>query len=105
MARQKMKIQLQFLFGLILLSSVIVAAQTSASDKPASASAQPKKKNALHVAADDSGEKKFQQNCGRCHTAPEQFPSRITGTIVTHMRVRASLSEKDARDILKFLAP
>jgi len=53
----------------------------------------------------EAGQKKFQANCSRCHDAPEQFSPRIAGTIVRHMRVRASLSAKDTQDILKFLAP
>lgn len=51
------------------------------------------------------GERKFQENCSRCHTAPEQLPPRITETIVMHMRVRASLSDADAKDILRYLSP
>jgi cytochrome c2 len=53
----------------------------------------------------EAGQKKFQANCSRCHDAPEQFSPRIAGTIVRHMRVRASLSAQDEKDILKFLAP
>jgi cytochrome c5 len=53
----------------------------------------------------DPGERKFQANCSRCHTAPEQISPRIAGTVVRHMRVRASLSAEDERDILRFLAP
>ena len=53
----------------------------------------------------DIGERKFQQNCSRCHTTPEQLSPRITGTIVMHMRVRASLSDEDAKDILRYLSP
>lgn len=51
------------------------------------------------------GERKFQENCSRCHTAPEQLSPRITGTIVMHMRVRASLSAQDAQDIMRYLSP
>lgn len=51
------------------------------------------------------GERIFQQNCSRCHTAPEGFSPRISGTIVRHMRIRASLSEKEERDLLRFLNP
>jgi cytochrome c5 len=54
---------------------------------------------------EDVGEKKFKENCSRCHSAPESFSPRITGTIMRHMRVRASLSAQDEQDILKFLAP
>ena len=53
----------------------------------------------------NAGEVKFQQNCSRCHNAPESLPPRISGTVVRHMRVRASLSKKDAEDILQFLNP
>lgn len=51
------------------------------------------------------GERKFQENCSRCHTAPEQLSPHITETIVMHMRVRASLSDQDAKDILRYLSP
>jgi cytochrome c2 len=53
----------------------------------------------------DVGEQKFQQNCSRCHNAPQELPRRITGTVVLHMRARASLSAADARAILHYLAP
>lgn len=52
-----------------------------------------------------AGERKFAQNCGRCHTPPEGFSPHISGTILRHMRVRASLSKQDEEDILHFLNP
>lgn len=51
------------------------------------------------------GERVFRQNCWRCHNAPEGFSPRISGTIVRHMRVRASLSQHDEQELLKFLNP
>src|ERR1700687_4382876 len=51
------------------------------------------------------GERKFAQNCSRCHDAPQGFSPTISGTIVRHMRVRASLSKRDEEDILSFLNP
>lgn len=51
------------------------------------------------------GETIFKENCSRCHNAPEQLSPRISGSIVRHMRVRASLSEEDAKAVLKFLNP
>lgn len=54
---------------------------------------------------ENAGAIKFKQNCSRCHEAPQGFSSRISGTIVRHMRVRASLSAQDERDILRFLNP
>jgi cytochrome c5 len=68
--------------------------------KKAAASAQPQPS-----AAADPGEQKFQANCSRCHAAPQELSPRIVGTVVRHMRVRASLSAEDERDILRFLAP
>ena len=53
----------------------------------------------------DHGERVFKQNCSRCHDAPQGFSPRISGTVVRHMRVRASLSEPDERAILHFLNP
>ena len=53
----------------------------------------------------NAGEVKFRQNCSRCHNAPQELSSRITGTVLLHMRVRASLSEADANAILRYLAP
>jgi len=57
------------------------------------------------VTQTNAGERKFRANCSRCHNAPEQLSPRITGTVLRHMRVRASLSAEDERDILKYLAP
>ena len=51
------------------------------------------------------GERIFEQNCSRCHTAPESFSPRISGTIARHMRVRASLSQHDEQELLRFLNP
>lgn len=75
--------------------------QVSRIAKQPASSAQP----AAATAAQNPGERKFQANCNRCHNAPEQLSPRIAGTVVRHMRVRASLSAEDERDILRYLAP
>jgi cytochrome c2 len=54
---------------------------------------------------EEQGERIFEQNCSRCHTAPDGFSSRISGTVIRHMRVRASLSQHDAQELLRFLNP
>jgi len=54
---------------------------------------------------ENEGERIFKQNCSRCHTAPEGFSPNISGTIVRHMRVRASLSQHDAQELLRFFNP
>lgn len=51
------------------------------------------------------GERIFVQNCARCHTPPDGFSSRISGTIVLHMRVRASLSDHDAHELMRYFNP
>lgn len=50
------------------------------------------------------GEKRFRANCGRCHVAPPKFAPRMTATIVRHMRVRATITEEDARLILRYMS-
>jgi cytochrome c5 len=72
-----------------------------APSKQSASSGQPAVTNVVQ----DPGERKFQANCSRCHNAPEQLSPRIVGTVVRHMRVRASLSAEDERDILRYLAP
>jgi cytochrome c5 len=62
----------------------------------------PEAKGAVHT---DEGQRVFDQNCSRCHTAPDGFSSRISGTVVRHMRVRASLSQHDEQELLRFLNP
>ena len=49
------------------------------------------------------GEQRFRTNCGRCHQAPHKFPPRMMGTIVRHMRVRATLTDEDMKSILAYM--
>ena len=51
------------------------------------------------------GERIFAQNCSRCHTAPDGFSPRISGTVLRHMRVRAQLSQHDEEELLRFFNP
>ena len=53
----------------------------------------------------DEGQRIFEQNCSRCHNAPDGFSPSISGTVVRHMRVRASLSRRDEQELLRFLNP
>jgi cytochrome c5 len=87
-----------------ILSATIVLAQTSTTAKPA---APPSKlaAKAYSTKQVDVGQRKFDANCGRCHSFPEQLSPSITGTVVRHMRVRANLSAEDEKDILRYLAP
>lgn len=49
------------------------------------------------------GEKRFRENCGRCHAAPQKFPPRMMATIVRHMRVRATITDEDMRLVLFYM--
>lgn len=86
-----------------VLTTTLLFAQSPTMPKPAEAAKAMTKIRSTKMS--DVGERKFQANCGRCHSAPEQLSPPITGTVVRHMRVRASLSAQDEKDILKFLAP
>ena len=87
-----------------VISSTLVLGQTSAAPKPSGSDAKPPAK-AASVKQEDVGQRKFDANCGRCHSFPQQLSPSITGTVVRHMRVRANLSAEDEKDILRFLAP
>jgi cytochrome c2 len=72
----------------------------------APASAQKVSKAAKQSGANaDEGERRFRQNCGRCHTVPESISPREVKAVLQHMRVRAMLTDEDERLILKYLAP
>ena len=93
----------------LLASISSFALPSGQTDKPA-AQAAKKPAAATHGAAQsgpqsDAGDRIFQQNCSRYHNAPEGFSPRISGTIVRHMRVRASLSQHDAEELLRFFNP
>jgi cytochrome c5 len=81
-------------------------AQAAPQDKPMTAQkakASPTAQATLQH--QDEGTRIFQQNCSRCHNTPEGFSPSISGTIVRHMRVRASLSKRDEEELLRFLNP
>jgi cytochrome c5 len=104
-----MKLRVLSICFVLQCGSVLVVAQTPAPSAAPSAAAksstQPAKAAASHAVPVNEGERKFRQNCSRCHNAPDELPTRITGTVLLHMRVRASLSEAEQRAILHYLAP
>jgi cytochrome c5 len=87
------------LLAIATLTSTAALSQTPATHTQSNSAKQPAKVNA----AQPDGGKKFDANCSRCHSAPENLNPRITGTILRHMRVRANLSAQDAQDILRYL--
>jgi mono/diheme cytochrome c family protein len=91
--------------GLVVITGLPVLAQDGKSTAKSPVHGNSPKLAETQKTGEDTGEQKFQQNCSRCHNAPESFSPRISGTIVKHMRVRASLSDQDAREILRYLNP
>lgn len=89
--------------GFLAALPALSAARVLSQDPQATTKQAPEKDSKATETSE--GEKKFKQNCSRCHKAPQGFSPRIAGTIVRHMRVRASLSQEDSREILKFLNP
>jgi cytochrome c2 len=85
---------------LVIVCSLKVLAQASAQGAKA-AKAVPEKK----MDEAKEGERRFQENCGRCHNPPDSISPREVKAVLQHMRVRAMLSAEDERLILKYLAP
>ena len=93
---------------LLLLAGTLAIGATLAIGQPKSTPRQPQSKvspKASRPVSPDRGQLVFNQNCARCHDAPEGFPPSISGTIAMHMRVRAKLSGADYKDLLHFLNP
>ena len=97
----------------LLLTMAATAATNGGSGKPGSDKTNSKDAPATSVtgtnsAQDDTmrlaGEKRFRSNCARCHAAPPKFSPRMAGTIVRHMRVRATITEQDMRLILHYMS-
>ncbi len=91
--------------GLLCIAALPLLSQNSTpATRPASNGQETKTANHATEHLPD-GQRKFEQQCSRCHTAPEGFPPQISGTIIRHMRVRAQISKQDEEDILRFLNP
>jgi mono/diheme cytochrome c family protein len=96
------------MLGLRLLAATLAVGATVALCQTDSPQQQPQNKTspkAVHATNQDRGQQVFEQNCARCHNAPEGFPSSISGTVAMHMRVRAGLSDADYKALRKFLNP
>lgn len=87
-------------------TSCATADATYVADKIPSENATPpanKEAAAMERTLRIEGEKRFRQNCGRCHMAPHKFPPRVMATAIRHMRVRATLTDEDMRFILHYM--
>lgn len=88
---------------------IVIAALIPALAQTGSARANGKKQKAPQAPASSTqiarGETVFDENCSRCHNAPQAIPPQIAATVVRHMRVRASLSAADEKALLRFMNP
>src|SRR5580704_621112 len=102
----------------LLSSFVIVAAACGFSKaapqpktQPTSATQTAAHSNGKQAAASqgsvhgDEGQRIFEQNCSRCHNAPDGFSPRISSTIIRQMRICASLSAEEEKELVHFLNP
>ena len=96
-----------WLIVLLVLASVsVLAFAAQKGNAPATAPTTKTLAAAKHpLEQQDEGQRVFQQHCSRCHASPEGFSPRISGTILRHMRVRASLSQHDEEALLHFFNP
>jgi len=86
----------------LAIGSSVAVGQTDNTKQQPKNEASPK---AVRASNQDRGQEVFEQNCARCHNAPEGFSSTISGTVAMHMRVRAGLSEADYKAVRRFLNP
>jgi cytochrome c5 len=96
------------MFGLLLLVATFAIGGAVAVSQTENTPQPPRTKSTtkiVHATNQDHGQRVFEQNCARCHNAPEGFSPSISGTVARHMRVRAGLSEADVKALLRFLNP
>lgn len=100
--------------AMLLMTAIValVAALYASAGAPKKADTRPSagpEPQPTAVAAQDGeslrieGEKRFRDNCGRCHQPPHKFPPRMMATIVRHMRVRAMITDEDMKLILRYM--
>lgn len=85
-----------------IIAAPLVAAQNHTSPPQANPHHARHSASSQRQNDEQEGQRIFSQNCARCHNAPDGFAPRITGTIVRHMRVRASLSQHDEQVLLHY---
>ena len=92
-----------FLLTVCALAALLPLLAQGPSPKPGAV--KPEHRQPRNKPEQSRGERVFKQNCARCHEAPQGFPPQISGTILRHMRVRASLSADDEKAVMDFMNP
>jgi len=101
-----MKYLERIVLGLPLLTATLAVGASVAigqTDSPQQKSHSKAAQKTVHPQSQDRGQQVFEQNCARCHAAPQGFSSSISGTVAMHMRVRAGLSDADYKALRHFL--
>lgn len=95
----------QFILGVFVLAFACAVVVTAQSNNGPEAKPFKEPSRDLGDRRQEAASRIFEQNCARCHDAPNSFSPRISETILRHMRVRASLSQRDEEELLHFLNP
>jgi mono/diheme cytochrome c family protein len=95
----------KLLVGLVLIFALACSRKVPALPQTSPGAQQAPKAPIKKGVNTQDGERKFKENCGRCHNPPDSLSPREVKAVVRHMRVRAMLSEEDAQLILQYLAP
>jgi len=99
---ERVMLGLPLLAATLAIGASVAVGQADSSQQQSHNKASPK---AVRATNQDRGQQVFEQNCARCHNAPESFSSSISGTVAMHMRVRARLSDPDYKALRRFLNP
>jgi mono/diheme cytochrome c family protein len=94
-----------FIFTGVVSFAVALPLQSQNPQPTSSTTAKPAKDTTTTGEKVHDGQKVFEQNCERCHSAPQGFSPSISGTVSKHMRARANLSKTDMDALLRFLNP
>jgi hypothetical protein len=90
----------------ILSTVLVIGADTNTTNTVTSAAKETKETTEKKPAPKKlTGAELYAINCNRCH--PERYPTEFNSaqwkTIMMHMRVRANLPAKQAKEILKYM--
>jgi cytochrome c5 len=88
-----------------LLVILVCCFQLAASPQTPPKTNNPARTAGAKASSQKEGQKRFRENCGRCHNPPESLSPREVKAVMQHMRVRAMLGSEDEQLILKYLAP
>jgi cytochrome c5 len=99
---ERIMLALPLLAASLAIGASVAAGQTDGTQQQSNNKTPP---TTAPAATPERGQQVFQQNCNRCHHAPEGLRPSISGTVAMHMRVRARLSEADYKALRLFLNP